>query len=108
MKNKNKLIELQKVVYPILNNQPSTRDNDFLLINEVYQRLGIDTSKSFQELTTSINDYPLPSFESITRCRRKLQAKYNFLKSTKQIEKLREKQEEIYKEYARNKNQNLW
>jgi len=47
-------------------------------------------------------EYRLPSFESITRARRKLVNKYPGLKPTEKVQKARKEEEVIYFEYASN------
>ena len=54
----------------------------------------------FSEIMLNHNDYGLPSFESITRARRKLFEKYPNLKP-KLITKIRKEKEEGFKDYAR-------
>lgn len=42
----------------------------------------------------------LPSFESITRTRRKVQEKYPTLRANKQMQDIREEQEQLFFEYG--------
>lgn len=68
--------ELKKVkdmVEIILKDTPQARNDDYILIKEVYRRFcGVTDKNGFFEVMTLHRG--LPSFESITRSRRKLQA----------------------------------
>ncbi len=55
----------------------------------------------FYRLMRKHKEFGLPSMESITRCRRRLQTKYEHLKANKETEKIRAKEEEEFREYAK-------
>ena len=69
-----KLRMLEPIVYEILKNQPETRKDDYLLIEQVIDRIIPTQDLSFKNVMTNHKELGLPSLESITRCRRKLQA----------------------------------
>ena len=62
---------VEATVRKVMSNEPKTRSNDKLLVCRVYEELGVNT------LYTSFYDVMmlkgLPSTETITRCRRKIQ-----------------------------------
>ena len=69
----NKLYKLEDVVLKVLEEQPDTRKDDFFLVFRVWEK--------FDERVKTLNcgqvfynhkKLNLPTFESITRCRRKI------------------------------------
>lgn len=98
---KNQLL-LENLVYEVLNNNYKARNDDFVLITSVYETLCPDLLKiPFGNLLLDHKDYGLPTFESITRARRKVQAQFEELVSEKT--KLKRKQlENEYREFYSN------
>lgn len=90
-----------KVEY-LLRNHPQTRKSDNNLILAVY--IMIDSSvknNTFKEVMLEIDsNNSFPSFESIRRCRQKLQASYPELKDDFTSRK-RKSLEKEYKKYAK-------
>ena len=74
-------------VFYLLKNFPKTRDSDKRLIGGVYHLFyEVDTNT---ETFAEVIDRPgLPSFESIRRCRQKIQAGYPELRGVKDKERL--------------------
>lgn len=68
-----KLKKLEPQIKAILEEQPATRKDDFLLINEVYRNY-IPLAMPVGEALKNHKKYNLPSFASIIRVRRKLQS----------------------------------
>ena len=90
---------LKEQVEYILYTCPRTRNDDFILINEVYKRYYFNTNViSFGSMLNNHKYYKLPSFESITRARRKLQAEKEELKACDLVKIAREKKEKEYRE----------
>lgn len=58
-----------------LENDPRTRTDDYLLIEAVISKM-VNTDVSFRSIMQNHNELGLPSLETITRCRRKLQREY--------------------------------
>ena len=97
-----KLIKLEPIVKEVLEENPEAREDDFVLITEVVNRVEPAVGHlQFNVVMLGHKTMKLPTLESITRCRRKLQNQYEELQSTKYLQKLRAKQEEEYREYAR-------
>lgn len=95
-----------KVIEPLVKNileiDPEARKDDFRLIAEVYYRLNQEVGNlSFNLVMLGHKELKLPSVESITRARRKLQAKYEYLRADKKIEILRTNEEAEYRRYAK-------
>lgn len=69
----NELKKVKDMVEIVLKDTPQARNDDYILIKEVYRRFcGVAEKNGFFEVMTLHRG--LPSFESITRSRRKLQA----------------------------------
>lgn len=63
----------EDVVRHVLKNKPETRKNDFLLVKETYDYYG-NTELSFSDFCKKAVDNCIPSFETVTRLRRKIQS----------------------------------
>ncbi|MBR2681628.1 MAG: hypothetical protein IKE23_12955 [Exiguobacterium sp.] len=92
---KQKKIETR--VRVILENDPKTRDDDNLLFLEYCAMVGVDVHRPFRELMLD----KIPSRETVTRCRRKIQEKDESLRGTKKIQRVRRNLETEFREYAR-------
>lgn len=97
-----KIKRVESLVKSILELDPEARNDDFKLIAEVYYYINTETGKlPFNVVMLAHKDLKLPSLESITRARRKIQAEYDYLKASKEIVEIRENEEEEYRRYAR-------
>lgn len=72
------LLKLKDVVKEALMTLPKTRENDNFLVVKIWGRHFKNNNRKFSETNlidflTEFSNGDLPSFESITRCRRKLQ-----------------------------------
>lgn len=98
-----KIRQLEKFVKEVLIEVPESRDDDYILIAEVCNRIQPAVGHlQFNVCMLGHKEMGLPSFESITRCRRKLQAEYEELHSSKYLQKLRKEQEEEIRKYVNN------
>lgn len=95
MKNNIKNTHIQ--VEYILRNVPETRKDDFVLIS-VFKDFFFK-GYTMEQCMLNHNELGFPSFETITRCRRKLQAQYEELVNS-ETQELRKEQETNFKEYA--------
>lgn len=103
-----KLKNLESMVLKILQRYEITRSDDFVLIYAVYREIAvrkeiqfnIPLTDSFSDMMLNHRKYGFPSFESVTRTRRKIFETHHELKPTK-ITKKRKKAEEEYKEYSK-------
>lgn len=97
-----KIKVIEPLVKNILEENPEARKDDFKLIAEVYYRLNKEIGKlSFNVVMLGHKELKLPSVESITRARRKLQANYEYLRPDKKIEELRAKEKTEFRRYAK-------
>ena len=95
-----KLQKLEPIVKKVLENNKQARNDNFVLVLEVYKDLDIPVKFEFMGLMLEHSKYELPSFESVVRTRRRIVEKFPELQATKVIEKLRKEQEQIYREFA--------
>ena len=92
------LFKMEDVVKDILSWNPNTRDDDFILIYEVYRKINPLVLKlSFGEILLCHNHFELPSFESIRRSRQKVQQNNPNLRATENTRRARNKKEDYYK-----------
>lgn len=90
---------IQQKVEEILKQYPGTRDDDRELIQVYYGKYhNIDYYTPFGAV---IKNKKLPSFESIRRCRQKVQELNEDLRGSKKSEEARLAKQEEYLEYAR-------
>ena len=96
-----KLVKMEDIVKPILESDERARNDDFYLYSEVLWQL--QPSALNLNLVTALrnhNELGLPSYESVTRVRRRIQEKCPELASERGKMR-RQKEQEIYKEYAK-------
>lgn len=93
--------KLETIVKEVMVKQEATRSDDFLLVASVCRLLcpGI-MGETFIAVLNDHKKYGLPSFESITRARRKLQAEYKGLEATNRMKAVRAEAEEEFRNYA--------
>lgn len=97
MKNVTKRVE------KVLREYPRARDDDNFLVAVVYRNFYGIAASSFFDVMTNTKRLALPSFESITRARRKLQEEAPLIYGASgQARRERAKEEERYrKQYGR-------
>ena len=94
-----RLKTIEEQVKNVLTTDPITRGDDFILVLNVYKLYGVPLDKSLDEVLRNHNKYRLPSFASIIRTRRKLQAENPSL-INQQVKIIREEQEQEFRNYA--------
>lgn len=90
------LSTISGIVEALLRESPATRASDKLLIVSVYDRYGVLYEPFYKVMAR--ND--LPSFETITRCRRKVQEEHEELRAVKPVENERISRQVNFIEYA--------
>lgn len=94
------LYRLEEVVIAVLQESQMSRQDDFYLIACVLEKIRpYVTNKSMEYVLNHAKELNLPSFESITRARRKAQERYPELKDVK-IADMRYEETAQYKQYA--------
>ena len=97
----NKLVRQEEIVKSILEKHPETRGDDFLLYAEVIREYRPELAKlSVLDFFVAHKNLYCPSYESLTRVRRRVQEKHPELLSDKAKE-IRAKEEAIYRAYAK-------
>ena len=103
-------IKLEDEIKQILIDYPATRNDDMLLYwRYCYNKLRttkafifgwVDFEKLFENNETR-KEYKIHPYETVSRCRRKIQAQCPELASERAIRKMKKELESDYKEYAR-------
>ena len=106
------LKQLKNIVIETLNQFDFTRGDDDLLY--LYVLIKLDAKIPTENLIVDMRladfftyrkRYGFPSFESVSRCRRKAQEENPYLRSQKKIQEAREKQEEKFYNFSKLKQQ---
>ena len=88
-------------VRQILLDNPATRDDDMLLYGAFLAKyMIVHPQETFYEVCSTAKQRKIPSYESITRARRKVQEKEPLLQGKRR--KARKEEEEIFRDYYRN------
>ena len=99
----NKLKNLEKIVKPILEDIPITRNDDFLLYAEVIEKSNVRLlALPTRAFLLGHKEFNVPSYESVTRVRRKIQAEHPELESER-TKIRRAKEQANYIQYATDK-----
>lgn len=93
-----KLKKTEDIVLDILEANIRARKDDFVLYGAVLKRLGVDLRQSLAEFLASAKQSKMPSFETVTRCRRHIQELRLDLTDSK-VAIAREENEERFREY---------
>jgi hypothetical protein len=95
------LIGQEAMVLEVLQEVEAARSDDYILFAEIIERFYPEVGMiPFRTALVMHNEMAVPSYESITRVRRKVQRKFPELASER-AKARRERLEGIYKEYAR-------
>ena len=92
-----RITDTEAKVKMILQNCPESREDDFVLI-QLFKNYYF-TWNSWKDVFNNHREIGFPSFETITRCRRKLQATYPNLQASKVVD-ARAEMEREFEEYA--------
>lgn len=91
--------QLENAVLNCLVNDDRCKKDDFILYLSVIEAYGLDTTMSIHSALKNHSVLKLPSFESVSRCRRKLQERDVSLKDD-DTAKMRERERQEYEDYA--------
>lgn len=94
------------LVKGILEEYPDTRNSDNILYVRVCEQIGREHGININKMSMpffllNLKDYNMPQYETVGRCRRKLQAEYPELQADANVEAQRELNEADFKAYAR-------
>jgi hypothetical protein len=93
-----KIKKIEDIVLDVLENNIVARKDDFVLYGAVLKRLNIDLKQPLYKFLAKAKENKMPSFETVTRCRRHLQELRLDLTDTKTAI-AREENIEKFKEY---------
>ena len=100
-----KLKNTTKLVKKILEEVPETRNRDNTLYYHVCKETeSVVLGMPFGMVLMNMENFKIPSFKSVERCRRKVQELHPELAPPEKVEVLRELEEEKYMNYARQVN----
>lgn len=91
--------QLEPLVLKALLSDDRCKKDDFILYLSVVEQMGVDTNITIHSVLKNHNLFKLPSFESVSRCRRKLQERDVSLKSDEAV-RIREKERREFEDYA--------
>ena len=94
-----KITQIEPLVEKALAYHPETRGDNFLLYVEVLKHF-IDTQLPLAYVFTHHKALGIPSLETITRCRRKLQELHPYLRDEK-ADAIRRQEAGAYKNYSK-------
>lgn len=80
-----KLKQLKSIVQTVLEEDKESRTDNFVLVARVYEKLGVPINIQFNVLINEHKERKLPSFESITRARRKIVEQFPSLNGNEEI-----------------------
>lgn len=93
---------VQDATLHVLRTVPETRSNDGLLISEVMLLINPSIKGlKFNFVLENRRGLGLPTLETITRARRKVQRNHPELRADKEVEEARAQLEEEYKDFSR-------
>lgn len=95
-----KLSKIREAVLNVLDKHEEARKDDFILLGYVLDELGVPTNFDMRTMLHNHIIFGLPSFESITRARRKVQAEKPQYKDKKGVA-IRKAEEKKFREFAR-------
>lgn len=95
-----KLNQIKAIVGRVLETHEEARKDDFVLFALVCDEMGVPSNFDFRTMLREHKLFGLPSWESVSRARRKIQAEYRALTDEKTVEK-RKEEEAKYLEFAR-------
>ena len=101
--NKSKELKTtSKIVKIILEQNPYARNSDDFLYIKVCEKVNdISINLPFKQVMENRKLYGLPPFESVRRCRQKIQATHPELAGCDDVEAQRKLNEETFRDYAR-------
>lgn len=95
-----KIMEVEPLVLDALLTNPKARDDNFVLYNEVLSHYINIRSMPIGEVFEKHKELGIPSLETITRCRRKIQERDHSLASSLRAKEAREEEEAEHRDYA--------
>ena len=102
MSKSKELKTTSEIVKTILEQNPQSRNSDDFLYIKVCEKVNdISINLPFKQVMANRKLYGLPPFESVRRCRQKIQATHPELSGDSNVEAQRMLNEETFRDYAR-------
>lgn len=102
MDKKTELIQQDRLVRAILTKHPETRNSDLTLYLKICEYMNTNAlNEPFGYVLAHAEEFGLPNYDSIGRCRRKQQEEHSELQAVETVKAKRHKYMEIFKDYAR-------
>ena len=95
-----KLNKIKNIVLRVLEKNTEARKDDFVLFSLVCDEMGVPSNFDLRTMLNNHRLFGLPSWESVSRARRKIQAEQPELKDAEMAE-IRADEEKEYREFAR-------
>ena len=95
-----KLDKIKNIVLRVLESNIEARKDDFVLFSLVCDEMGVPSNFDLRTMLNNHRLFGLPSWESVSRARRKIQAEQPELKDAEMAE-IRADEEKEYREFAR-------
>jgi len=98
----NEIKNTTKIVKEILTESEAARNSDTVLYIRVCEKLNPAVLwHPFLDVIVTLKENGLPPFETVSRARRKIQAKHPELAGSERVTVARAEKEEVFREYAR-------
>lgn len=92
---------IEALVYEQLMIDPATRNSDVILYTKVCEKINPSATKlPFSTALLKSNELDLPKWESVSRCRRRLQEKNPCFRASKEVEEGRFRRWKDYRLYV--------
>lgn len=102
MSKSKELKTTNEIVKTILEQNPQSRNSDDFLYIKVCEKVNdISINLPFKQVMANRKIYGLPPFESVRRCRQKIQAAHPELAGCAEVEAQRKENEQAFREYAK-------
>lgn len=95
-----KLDKIKNIVLRVLEKSTEARKDDFVLFSLVCDEMGVPSNFDLRTMLNNHRLFGLPSWESVSRARRKIQAEQPELKDA-EMAVIRADEEKEYREFAR-------
>lgn len=98
-----RLGKIKEVVLDILETTPAARDDDMVLYALACKKFNphIDLSGSFSFVLINHECFSIPNYDSVGRCRRKIQAERPDLQSSEEAKRVKAERIAEYREFSR-------
>ena len=106
MNKANELKTTTGLVKAVLEKEPQARNSDSFLYFKILKKIGDEKGIDIEKMPVTsfllhIKDSPFPAFETVRRTRQKIQAEFPELSGNREVQRYREENEVVFREFAR-------